>query len=217
MSSLAAIIERLEAVHRRSGYAEVGKALDELRALAQPEAPEGFFEAGREEPWCEEHGQPHNGCRACVGASHDAWMHRAKAAEAAGLELAALVRGEYPSDHSLRDVVLTWGEHPARPTDAALDALDEWEAALAREGEPPAPAAEAPQTATGVLRSVVTGGGLDLHERASAAVVMEGDWEAVVRLPLERARDLLPHVGRPVVVVMGEKGPEDVQPPPAAA
>jgi hypothetical protein len=47
--------------------------------------PRGYNEAGAEwlEPWCDEHpdldGQ---GCVACIGASHDAWMHRAKAAEA---------------------------------------------------------------------------------------------------------------------------------------
>jgi len=47
--------------------------------------PPGYNEAGAEwlEPWCDEHpdldGQ---GCVACIGASHDAWMHRAKAAEA---------------------------------------------------------------------------------------------------------------------------------------
>jgi hypothetical protein len=46
--------------------------------------PRGYNEAGAEwlEPWCDEHpdldGQ---GCVACIGASHDAWMHRAKAAE----------------------------------------------------------------------------------------------------------------------------------------
>lgn len=36
------------------------------------------------EPWCAEHLGDHPGdpdCRACLGASHDAWMHRAKAAE----------------------------------------------------------------------------------------------------------------------------------------
>lgn len=33
MRGLLAVIERLEAVHRRSGYAEVGRAVEELRAL----------------------------------------------------------------------------------------------------------------------------------------------------------------------------------------
>jgi hypothetical protein len=48
------------------------------------EQPNGYNEADAEwlEPWCDEHpdgdGQR---CVACIGASHDAWMHRAKAAE----------------------------------------------------------------------------------------------------------------------------------------
>lgn len=44
----------------------------------------GVRSAGHEwvEPWCEDHsdGDGQN-CMACTGASHDAWMHRAKTAE----------------------------------------------------------------------------------------------------------------------------------------
>jgi hypothetical protein len=46
--------------------------------------PRGYNEAGAEwlEPWCDEHPDlDGEGCVACIGASHDAWMHRAKAAE----------------------------------------------------------------------------------------------------------------------------------------
>jgi hypothetical protein len=68
------------------GAADVIAALDDARARGDDEGhPPGYNEAGPEwlEPWCDEHpdgdGQ---GCVACIGASHDAWMHRAKDAEA---------------------------------------------------------------------------------------------------------------------------------------
>jgi hypothetical protein len=74
-------------LHKHPQYSEMYvRALrdqrDDWRRIAQTL---GYNEAGGEwlEPWCEEHpdgdGQ---GCVACIGASHDAWMHRAKAAEA---------------------------------------------------------------------------------------------------------------------------------------
>jgi hypothetical protein len=65
--------------------------------------PRGYNEAGAEwlEPWCDEHpdldGQ---GCVACIGASHDAWMHRAKAAEREVARLReALEAIEWTTDH----------------------------------------------------------------------------------------------------------------------
>lgn len=64
-------------------------ALAEARYL-RGESPGEFWW----EPWCEDHPGDHPGdpdCRACLGASHDAWMHRAKAAEGATRELVAML------------------------------------------------------------------------------------------------------------------------------
>lgn len=80
--SLRAAVERLERLHERGNWAEVGAALRELRGY------EG----------------------------------------AVGL-LATLVKDEYPSDHSLREVAETWGPHA--PGADVLDALDRIEADLA--------------------------------------------------------------------------------------
>src|SRR5690242_12211546 len=47
---------------------------------------------GWAERWCDDHLEvPDSTCLACVGESHDAWMHRAKAAEMRVVELEVLV------------------------------------------------------------------------------------------------------------------------------
>lgn len=65
---------------RSTWPAQQGDAADRRKPF-----PGGFWW----EPWCEEHaeGAESATCVSCVGASHDAWMHRAKAAEAALREI----------------------------------------------------------------------------------------------------------------------------------
>lgn len=65
------------------------------------------------EPWCEEHpgnvGEP--GCMSCLGESHDAWMHRAKAAERLLDEVRGALATQETLDQPVQELLKQIGDH----------------------------------------------------------------------------------------------------------